>query len=87
MAQKRRHRHWAKDLAHGVAGSQQGNRTGKSKQSSCRQDHRADPDEGCPKEDRAEKSRDRRALSHAHSAADVCPVHASNNLTGSPGPK
>jgi hypothetical protein len=53
MAQKRRHRHRAKDLSHGIAGSQQGDGAGEAEQASCRKGHRADPDEGRPKEDSA----------------------------------
>ena len=68
MAQKRCHRHRPEDLTDGVPGSQQGDGAGESEQASGRQGHRADPDEGGPEEDCAEKSRDRTAGTRAGSA-------------------
>jgi hypothetical protein len=59
VVQKRCHGHRPKDLAGGVAGSQQGDGTRESEQTSGRQGHLADADEGGPEEDCTEKGRDR----------------------------
>ncbi len=59
MAQKRCHRHGAKDLPGGVAGSQQRDSARKPEQASGRQGHRADPDEGGAEQDCTQKSGDR----------------------------